>query len=153
MNIPIVSAKVKLMLFAVAGLALVAGGAGLAWWGFAPRLALSEERQATAQKQLDEQTGVLTRLESEIQRVGALDKRLNLMQQTISRNEVRQDRAIEDLKRNDKLVADYLDMPVPDALGRLYERPETTDPEAYDSPTAVLAGPLPSTGKAATETK
>lgn len=41
------------------------------------------------------------------------------------------DQAIQQVKENDQAVRDYLSQPVPDALGRLFIRPATTDPRLY----------------------
>jgi len=47
--------------------------------------------------------------------------------------------ALQELKRNDKAITDYLHQPVPAGLGRLYQRTETTDPAAYRQQPEVSA--------------
>ncbi|MBV4524320.1 hypothetical protein KVG88_30060 [Pseudomonas sp. SWRI74] len=77
-------------------------------------------------------------LQQQITEVSRTTQRLNTALDTqsalISRN-------LEELKRNDKAIADYLRQPVPVALGLRYARPETTDPAAYR---AAAAGVQPS---------
>jgi hypothetical protein len=106
-------------------------GAALAWWGLAPRIDLQSDRadraeqMATDRQQLiDLQAGVLA-------------------------EQQRQIGAVEELKRHDRETADYLRAAVPAALGRLYQRPETTDPAAYRGPDPLPADPVPPAGAAA----
>lgn len=42
-------------------------------------------------------------------------------------------KALVQVKANDKAASAYLDAPVPPSVGRLYVRPETTDPRLYRS--------------------
>lgn len=72
-----------------------------------------------------------------------LERHLLLLGQAVDRNRAAQAAAFAELKRNDKAVADYLAGAVPAALGRLYERPETTDPAAYTAPAGMQPGAVP----------
>ncbi len=144
-------------LLAAGGIALVLllAGAGLVWWGLSPRIGLqsaradhAEQALATSQQLVERQADVLAEQQKQIGQVTALDQRMRALEQTITRNAQAQSRALEELKRHDQAVADYLAAAVPAALGWLYERPETTDPTAYHSQTVLPADPVPATGAA-----
>lgn len=136
-------------------LLLLAAGAALAWWGLAPRIDRQADRadqaeQLAADRQglIDLQAGVLVEQQRQIGAVTDLEQQLRALNQTVTRNTQAQSRALEELKRNDKETADYLRAVVPAALGRLYQRPETTDPAAYRSPDPLPADPVPPAGAA-----
>lgn len=135
-------------------LLLIAAGGALTWWGLAPRIDRQAERadraeqQATERQQLiDMQAGVLAEQQRQIGQITAIEQQMRQLGQTVTRNAQAQSRALEELKRNDQATADYLAAAVPAALGRLYARPETTDPAAYRSP-ALPADPVPPAGAA-----
>jgi len=128
-------------------LALVLLGAALVWWGLAPRIDRQADRAdraetslADAERMISLQAGVLAEQQRQIGQVTELDRQFRKLTRDIHQNAAAQAAAIEELKRHDQQVADYLRTPVPAALGRLYERPETTDPAAYVMPTGVSAG-------------
>nr|MBO2511971.1 hypothetical protein [Gammaproteobacteria bacterium] len=134
-------------------LALGGIGAALVWWGLAPRIDLhaqradrAEQSLADAQRMIDLQAGVLAEQQRQIGQVTELDRQMRELTRDIHQSAAAQAAAIEELKRHDQAVADYLRNPVPAALGRLYERPETTDPRAYRMPTGVPAGGVPVAG-------
>lgn len=134
---------------------LVAAGAGLAWWVIAPRIDLQEARADAAERQLQEARASVERLSQQLVRQQAtldqlaeIERRLQQLGQTVNRNTSAQSAAFEELKRNDREIAAYLAGPVPGALGRLYERPETTDPAAWHAPNGVLPGAVPAAGAA-----
>lgn len=142
---------------AAGGLALVLllAGAGLVWWGLSPRIGLQSARADRAERALadsqlliERQAAVLAEQQKQIGQITALDQRMRALEQTITRNAQAQSRALEELKRHDQAVADYLAAAVPAALGGLYERPETTDPAAYHGPNRLPADPVPATGAA-----
>jgi LysB family phage lysis regulatory protein len=148
---------VQYRLLAASGiaLALLLAGAGLVWWGLSPRIGLqsaradhAEQALATSQQLVERQADVLAEQQKQIGQVTALDLRMRALEQTVNRNAEAQSRALEELKRHDQAVADYLAAAVPAALGGLYERPETTDPAAYHSPNRLPADPVPATGAA-----
>jgi LysB family phage lysis regulatory protein len=131
-------------------LLLLAAGAALAWWGLAPRIDRQADRadqaeQLAAERQglIDLQAGVLAEQQRKIGAVTDLEQQLRALNQTVTRNTQAQSRALEELKRNDQETADYLATAVPAALGRLYQRPETTDPAAYRSPDPLSAHAVP----------
>ncbi|MDU9415234.1 hypothetical protein [Pseudomonas sp. zfem005] len=135
--------------------ALVAAGAGLAWWVIAPRIDLQEARADAAERQLLEAMASVERLSQQLVRQQAtldqlaeIERRLQQLGQTVNRNTSVQSAAFEELKRNDREIAAYLAGPVPGALGRLYERPETTDPAAWHAPNGVLPGAVRAAGAA-----
>lgn len=135
--------------------ALLAAGAALTWWGLAPRIDLqaaradqAEQHRAEAQQLIDLQAGVLAEQQRKLGAVSDLEQQLRALNQTVTRNAQAQSRAIEELIRHDQATADYLRAAVPAALGRLYQRPETTDPAAYRSPDPLPADPVPPAGAA-----
>lgn len=136
-------------------LILFATGAGLTWWGLGPRIDLqaaraeqAEQRLAESRQLIDLQSGVLAEQQRQLGAVTELERRLRQLGQDITRNVQAQSRALEELKRNDQEISDYLAGAVPAALGRLYRRPETTDPTAYRSPDPLSPDPLPPAGQA-----
>ncbi|WP_374979229.1 hypothetical protein PSGK_21025 [Pseudomonas solani] len=135
--------------------ALVAAGAGLAWWVIAPRIDLQEARAESAERQLkDAQVSVqqlsvqLARQQVTLDQLAEIERRLQQLGQTVNRNTSAHAAAFEELRRNDREIAAYLAGPVPGALGRLYERPETTDPAAWHAPNGVLPGAVRAAGAA-----
>lgn len=139
----------------VLALLLLTTGAALSWWGLAPRIdrqsdrADHAERQAAERQQLiDLQAGVLAEQQRQIGAVTDIERRMRQLAQDVNRNADEQSRALEELKRNDQETADYLAAAVPAALGRLYHRPETTDPAAYRRPDSLPADPVPPAGAA-----
>ncbi|MFC2970934.1 hypothetical protein ACFOJE_01720 [Azotobacter bryophylli] len=151
---------VQYRLLAAGGIALVLllAGAGIVWWGLSPRIGLqsargdrAEQALADSQQLVELQANVLAEQQKQIGQVTALDQRMRALEQTVTRNAQAQSRAIEELKRHDQAVADYLAAAVPAALGGLYERPETTDPAAYHSPDRLPADPVPATSTAGAE--
>lgn len=136
---------------------LIAGvlAAGVTWWGLAPRIELQEQRAGTAEQRLAEtqamvelQAGVLASQQQLLGDLADIERRMQQLGQTVTRNASDQAKAFEELKRNDQAIAAYLASPVPAALGRLYQRPETTDPAAYRAPDGVQPGAVPATGAA-----
>lgn len=134
-------------------LALMLLGAALAWWGLSPRIGLEADRAdraehslADSQRMINLQAGVLAEQQRQIGQVTELDRQMRELTRDIHQNAADQAAAIEELKRHDPAVADYLRNPVPAALGVRYERPETTDPRAYRLPTGVPAGGVPVAG-------
>lgn len=143
----------KVGLQILGGLLLVAIGAGLVWWGLSPRIDLQAQRADAAtvaaheaRQMVELQAGVLAEQQRQIGAVDEIHKRMRLLEQTVSTNARAQSAAFEELRRNDQVVAEYLRGSVPAGLGRLYERPATTDPGAYRSPPVLPAGGVPAAG-------
>jgi ABC-type phosphate transport system auxiliary subunit len=131
-------------------LLLMTLAAGVVWWGMAPRIDIEAQRADTAKADLAQaeqlielQAGVLAQQQKTLGDLAELERRLQLLGQAVDRNRAAQVAAFAELKRNDKAVADYLAGAVPAALGRLYERPETTDPAAYTAPAGVQPSAVP----------
>ncbi|MCY1304472.1 phage lysis regulatory protein, LysB family [compost metagenome] len=129
---------------------LVAAAVGITWWGLSPRIQLEADRAGRAEQDLIEasamialQAGVLAEQQRQIGAITEVERGMRQIGQQLARNAAAQAAAIEDLKRNDQEVADYLRGAVPAALGRLYVRPETTDPAAYHGPAGLPADPVP----------
>src|SRR5690606_23267960 len=136
-------------------LALVLLGAALVWWGLAPRIDRQADRAdraeislADAERMISLQAGVLAEQQRQIGQVTELDLQFRKLTQDIQQNAADHAAAIEELKRHDQAVADYLRNPVPTALGRLYQRPATTDPAHYRGAPELPADGLPAAGAA-----
>lgn len=130
-----------IVLNAAAGLAAIAA----AWLlVFQPRLELAGNKLDHAQQQLDQARALdaerVAVIEAQAgQLAGVLQAELKnreLLGQIASQNR-EQTAALQELKRNDATIAEYLRSPVPAGLGRLYQRTETTDPAAYRSQTSL----------------
>lgn len=153
--VSLIPAKYRLIATGLLLAAVAGAGAALVWWGLAPRIDLHAERAGHAEQSLAEarqliklQAGVLATQQSQIGTITEIERQMRALGQDITRNAVAQGAAIEELKRNDQVVADYLHGVVPVALGRLYERPETTDPRTYRGPALLPAGSVPTAGSA-----
>lgn len=150
--------KYKLLMQLAGGLAVLAMLAGIAWWIVSPRIELQVQRAERAEQDLAKEQELTAALDlalksqqREIDRGAEIDRGIQLLQQTITQQGRQQSRAIEELKRNDETIAEYLRTAVPAALGVLYARPDTTDPAAYRAgggvqPGAVLPAGPPSAG-------
>lgn len=130
------------------------------WWVISPRIELQARRADIAERQLVEtqqmieaQARVLSGQQDQISRMLGVERQLQQLAQVISHNTRQQSRAIEELKRNDQAIADYLRTAVPADLGLLYARPSTTDPAAYRADSAVPFGAVPSAGQAGAESQ
>lgn len=129
----------------VAAVALVIAAAAI-YWIVRPRIELQRQRADTAEQglssareQIEVQARVLEGQQQLLGQITAIGERMDGIERTINQNQREQSRALEELKRNDKTIADYLFQPVPAGLGLLYARPETTDPTAYQAGSAVQA--------------
>lgn len=136
--------------------ALVAGTAGATWWVASPRIDLQTQRADRAEQDLGReqdltalQARVLEAQQGQFERLAAVELSMQQLGQTIQRNASAHNRALEELKRNDQAIVDYLAQPVPAGLGLLYARPETTDPAAYVGPPTVQPGAVHPPGQAA----
>lgn len=131
-------------------LLLMVLAAGVVWWGMAPRIDIEAQRADTAQSDLvkaeqliELQADVLAQQQKTLGDLAEIERRMQLLDQAVARNRSAQAAEFAELKRNDKAVAEYLAGAVPASLGRLYERPETTDPAAYTAPHGVQPGAVP----------
>ncbi|PKM30245.1 MAG: hypothetical protein CVV07_07455 [Gammaproteobacteria bacterium HGW-Gammaproteobacteria-11] len=127
--------------------------AACAWWIVSPRIELhvqradtAEQQLAQAQLQIELQAQVLEGHHRQQERLAELDRQIRQMGQTIATNARQHGRALEELKRNDETISDYLRTAVPTDLGLLYARPNTTDPAAYRAAGDVQPGAVPTTG-------
>ncbi|MFD1699785.1 hypothetical protein ACFSB1_10655 [Halopseudomonas phragmitis] len=118
-----------------------------------PRIELQRLRAETAERDLakaDEliqvQARVLEGQQQEMERIAEIGRGLELLRQQVRRNAANQSQAIEELKRNDQTIRQYLSEHVPVELGLLYARPATTDPAAYRSESTVQPGAVPAAG-------
>lgn len=127
----------------------------LAWWlAFQPRLELAAAHLGHTQQQLDaarqldaDRVSVIRAQAGQLALVLQNElKNRELLAQIASQGRT-QAAALQELKRNDKTILDYLDQPVPAGLGRLYRRDAGTDPAAYRQPAQVPADALPAAGQ------
>lgn len=137
----------RLALYAIAALL----AAGLTWWLIAlPRIELAELNHDIAAakvaelQQLDVQRVDLIRDQQlQIIEITENERRNRELLQAIAGQSRAQSRALEELKRNDETIAEYLRSPVPADIGRLYQRTTTTDPGAYRQSTELRTGAVP----------
>lgn len=136
----------RLALYAIAALL----AAGLTWWLIAlPRIELAELNNDIAAakvaelQQLDVQRVDLIRDQQlQIIEITENERRNRELLQAIAGQSRAQSRAIEELKRNDETIAEYLRSAVPVELGRLYQRTGTTDPGAYRQSSEMRTDPV-----------
>ena len=145
------------MIYAAAALVIAAA----TWFLIAtPRIELAELSHATAAAKVTEL------LQLDVQRVETIEKQQAQLT-AVTENELRnrellqsiagqsraQSRALQELKRNDETIAEYLRGTVPADLGRLYQRTTTADPRDYrqssvvQSDTVSTAGASTATGE------
>lgn len=131
----------RLIIYAAAALAIAAA----AWWLIAlPRIELAElnhtiatDRVAELERLDDQRVELIQNQQLQILEITENERRNRELLQTIAGQSRAQSRALEELKRNDETIADYLRSAVPPDLGRLYQRTATTDPSAYRKPTSM----------------
>ena len=144
----------RLIIYATAALAIAAA----TWWLIAlPRIELAElnhtiatDRVAELERLDDQRVELIRDQQLQILEVTENERRNRELLQTIAGQSRAQSRALEELKRNDETIAEYLRSPVPADLGRLYQRASTTDPSAYRQSPKVRTGPVPAASKAST---
>ena len=142
----------RLIIYAISALVVAA----LTWWLIAsPRIELAQTQFDHAQQQLtaaglldQERVAIIEAQSQQLAGVLAAELKNRELLQTLANQSRAQSQALEELKRNDETIAEYLRSPVPAGLGRLYQRAETTDPSAYRQQTEVRADPVPTASKA-----
>lgn len=147
----------RLIIYAVSALVV----AGLTWWLVAaPRIELAQTHLDHAQQQLiaaglldQERVAIIEAQSQQLAGVLAAELKNRELLQALANQSRAQSQALEELKRNDETIAEYLRAPVPASLGRLYQRAATPDPSAYRQPPEVLAGPVPAASTASTAGK
>lgn len=139
---------------------LAAAAVAAAWLlVFAPRLELASTRldhagqQLADARQLDAER--VTIIKAQADQLGhvllAEQENRELLAQIASQGRAHA-RTLQELKKNDETVLEYLSQPVPAGIGRLYQRAETTDPSAYRA-VAVPADSVPDASQASTDNK
>ncbi len=137
----------RLIIYAVSALVVAA----LTWWLIAsPRIELAQTHLGHAQQQLadagqldQERVAIIEAQSQQLAGVLAAELKNRELLQALANQSRAQSQALEELKRNDETIAEYLRAPVPASLGRLYQRATTTDPSAYRQQTEVRTGPVP----------
>lgn len=122
----------------------------------APRIDLAELNHSIATERvaalelLDEQRINLIQYQQlQILEITENERRNRELLQTIAGQGRAQSRALEELKRNDETIAEYLRGAVPADIGRLYQRTETTDPGTYRQSPSMPADIVRSAGAGA----
>lgn len=144
----------RLIIYAISALAVAA----LTWWLIAsPRIELAQTHLDHAQQQLtaaglldQERVAIIEAQSQQLAGVLAAELKNRELLQALANQSRAQSQALEELKRNDETIAEYLRSPVPADLGRLYQRNETTDPSAYRQSPKVRADPVSATSSAGT---
>lgn len=137
----------RLIIYAATALATAAA----AWWLIAlPRIELAElnhtiatDRVAELERLDDQRVELIQNQQLQILEITENERRNRELLQTIAGQSRAQSRALEELKRNDETIAEYLRAPVPASLGRLYQRTATTHPRDYRKPSSVRTDPMP----------
>ncbi|HHX7080277.1 TPA: hypothetical protein ACVGON_005244 [Pseudomonas aeruginosa] len=116
----------------------------------------AEQRRAEAaeterdrnQQMIDLQAGVLAEQQRQLGRVAEIERQTRQLGQALEVQGARHAAALRELKENDQAVRDWLRAGIPAGLGRMYARPETTDPSAYRAagqvPADAVLSPRPS---------
>jgi TolA-binding protein len=148
--------KYRLLVQLIGALSLLALVIGIGYWVVSPRIDLQRQRADAAEESLgaanaliEVQARVLEGHQRLLGELSSIRTGIAVLGQTVNQNQRQQSAALEELKRNDKTVAEYLGLAVPADLGLLYARPETTDPAAYRAASAVRPDPLLPTGSSA----
>ncbi|MCL3028795.1 hypothetical protein L6P87_35705, partial [Klebsiella pneumoniae] len=80
-------------------------------------------------------------------RVAEIERQTRQLGQALEIQGTRHAAALRELKENDQAVRDWLRAGIPAGLGRMYARPETTDPSAYRAagqvPADAMSAPRP----------
>lgn len=141
----------RLIIYAVSALVV----AGLTWWLIAsPRIELAQTHLGHAQQQLadagqldQERVAIIESQSQQLAGVLAAELKNRELLQELANQSSAQSLALEELKRNDETIAEYLRAPVPASLGRLYQRAATTDTSAYRQPPELRADSVPAASK------
>ena len=147
----------RLIIYAVSALAVAA----LTWWLIAsPRIELAQTQFDHAQQQLtaaglldQERVAIIEAQSQQLAGVLAAELKNRELLQALANQSRAQSQALEELKRNDETIAEYLRAPVPASLGRLYQRATTTDPSAYRQSPELRIDPVPAASATSTAGK
>lgn len=147
----------RLILYVSAALAVAA----LTWWLIAlPRIELAQTQLDHAQQKLaaagqldQERVAIIEAQSQQLAGVLAAELKNRELLQALANQSRAQSQALEELKRNDETIAEYLRAPVPASLGRLYQRTATTDPSTYRQQAEVRTGPVPAASASSTAGK
>ncbi len=144
----------RLIIYAAASLAIAAA----TWWLIAlPRIELAQTQFDHAQQQLtaaglldQERVAIIEAQSQQLAGVLAAELKNRELLQTLANQSRAQSQALEELKRNDETIAEYLRTAVPVDIGRLYQRTATTNPRDYRKPPEVRTDSVPAAGAAST---
>ncbi|ARH18071.1 hypothetical protein AO946_37180 [Pseudomonas aeruginosa] len=112
------------------------------------RAEAAETERDRKQQMIDLQAGVLAEQQRQLGRVAEIERQTRQLGQALEIQGTRHAAALRELKENDQAVRDWLRAGIPAGLGRMYARPETTDPSAYRAadqvPADAVSAPRPS---------
>ncbi|EIU1659227.1 hypothetical protein NDR77_18930 [Pseudomonas aeruginosa] len=112
------------------------------------RATVAEQERDRNQQMIDLQAGVLAEQQRQLGRVADIELQTRQLGQALEVQGARHAAALRELKENDQAVRDWLRAGIPAGLGRMYARPETTDPSAYRAagqvPADAVSAPRPS---------
>ncbi|HCF4376280.1 TPA: hypothetical protein NIE58_005783 [Pseudomonas aeruginosa] len=112
------------------------------------RATAAERERDRNQKMIDLQAGVLAEQQRQLGRVAEIERQTRQLGQALEVQGARHAAALRELKENDQAVRNWLRAGIPAGLGRMYARPETTDPSAYRAagqvPADAVSAPRPS---------
>lgn len=103
------------------------------------RAETAEAERDRNQQMIDLQAGVLAEQQRHLGRVAEIERQTRQLGQALEVQGTRHAVALRELKENDQAVRDWLRAGIPAGLGRMYARPETTDPSAYRAAGQVSA--------------
>jgi len=163
----LIPAQYRLLAAGVVAAALIAVAVAATWFVQGLRLDIERGHTAAAAKEaaglaedlksseqmVQLQAGVLAQQQTLLGDLARIDRRMQQLGQTITRNDAAQSAVLQELIRNDQTVADYFGLPVPAAVGLLYARPQTTDPASYTAPSGVQPGAVRAPGAAGPSAK
>ena len=126
----------------------------LAWSLIAsPRIELAETKLEHAEQLSAERLQVINGLSGQLSKALILEQQNRETLAQIAQQSRAHNQALEELKRNDKTIFDYLREPVPAELGRLYQRPETADPSRYRAAQDVPVDTVPASSTSSATNK
>ncbi|HBP6222668.1 TPA: hypothetical protein L6A21_02000 [Pseudomonas aeruginosa] len=112
------------------------------------RAEAAETERDRKQQMIDLQAGVLAEQQRQLGRAAEIERQTRQLGQALEVQGARHAAALRELKENDQAVRDWLRAGIPAGLGRMYARPETTDPSAYRAagqvPADAVSAPRPS---------
>lgn len=112
----------------------------------ADQLASLQRDESRNAQLIQQQAAALAQRDALADRVAAIQSGLGALGRDLRARADENAQAMEELKRNDQEVREWMAGCVPAAVGVRYARPTTTDPRAYRAPESVPAVGVPAAG-------